>query len=744
MADEKPGRGDAAVADESASGPNDRTIIRPAEGEEQTPSRPQVGPPYAVVVDGPRTGARFPLGDGPNIIGRAPGNAIRLDDQSVSRQHAEILRGAQGFSVRDLGSKNGTSVNGRTITDTVVIGHKDVVKTGIYVLRLITQAVRLEEEMTLPPEIASADRTVFVAAPPDGLTAEVHKREVSEEVELPPEEPEEMPEIPGGEEELPPPGSRKRRLVMFGALGLVVLVFIAWFASRVLFAPSKPKNAPRGEITKPLTPPADSPVEAPPVVEGGQPAIPPLAPPSGTATPGETPGAQPSAGAPAPQAIPAVAAMPLFLDIASSPLPAKVTFEGKELGTTPLRVNVELEPGKGYAIQALFTMPEIGQQFTQQIEFTPQKDQSVIPILFRGPIGTLKVMDLPRDAQFYLEGKFSYDRYQEQSAKLNQVVLQKPIYIPYGTYVLELRRARQLGQTSPTFVADIIFRRDFTISEDSPTYQLSVKDEDLSTFPVKIKSDPPNAEVFIDGKLVGPSPYEGVFPLGEHKLTVRKEGYFEHSEMLKVDINTPFVADVKLQTSLAGAHINNARQAMARAMYQEAINALAEALNAQPAPSEVSLANYLLGLCYLRMNDVQRAMAYFEQAKASDAQRYPAMLGLANGYAIMNRIDQALPVLVEVLLKAQDDETKRAAHDLFQKISPFKSVIYIYSTPPGATVIVNDKPVAQQTPVILHEMPLGAYRLRIEKPGFLPTDLNLSLTVNEFNPVIVTLKPIPQ
>ena len=62
-----------------------------------------------------------------------------------------------------------------------------------------------------------------------------------------------------------------------------------------------------------------------------------------------------------------------------------------------------------------------------------QKDQSVVPILFRGPIGTLKVMDLPRDAQFYLEGKFSYDRYQEQSAKLNQVVLQKPIYIPYGT-----------------------------------------------------------------------------------------------------------------------------------------------------------------------------------------------------------------------------------------------------------------------------------------------------------------------
>ncbi|HPQ81761.1 MAG TPA: PEGA domain-containing protein, partial [bacterium] len=161
-------------------------------------------------------------------------------------------------------------------------------------------------------------------------------------------------------------------------------------------------------------------------------------------------------------------------------------------------------------------------------------------------------------------------------------------------------------------------------------------------------------------------------------------------------------------------------------------------------PSEVALANYLLGKCYLSLNDVQRAMGYFEQAKESETQRYPALLGLANAHAMMQRLDLALPLLVEVMLKVQDGETRREAHDLFQKISPFRSVIYVYSEPPGANVIVNDKPVAQQTPVILHELPLGSYRIRIEKAGYLPSDLNLSLSVNEFNPVIVKLKPIPE
>lgn len=715
---------------------NEHTLVRPPEdAEENTPVHSQYQPPYIVIVDGPRTGARFPLSDSPNIIGRAPGNAIRLEDQSVSRQHAEVTKGSSGWSLRDLGSKNGTAVNGKAIADAVIIGHKDVIKVGIYQMRLITQTTRLEEEMTLPPELAMSERTVFVASPPDGLTAEVHHRETVEglrPLKVFAEEKEEEHRLPPSEEKRK---FGRRQLMLYGSLALVLVIAGGWLVSRFFFKPHVKGKAPAHVVTKTQPPPADD-IAPPP---SGEPSS--TAPSSSGLVP-EGRALQPP---PTPQpVVPPVQTIPIFLDFAASPLPAKVTFQGKELGTTPLRVNVELEIGKGYTAEATFVMQEIGQQYVQSINFIVEQGKPVVPILFRAPIGLLKVMDLPRDVEFYLEGKFSYDKFQGQSAKLNQIVLQKPIYIPFGNYVLELKRMRQLGASSPTYVADIIFHRDFSITEDSPSYQLELKDEDLTIFPAKVKSDPTNADVFIDGKMVGKTPYEGNFPIGEHKLTLRKDGYFEHSEDLKVDINTPYLADVKLKTSAAGMHINNARQAMNRAMYQEAINELAEALNSQPALHETALANYLLGTSYLRMNDVNRAIGYFEQARSSDEQRYPAMLGLANSYAIMNRLDQALPLLVEVLLNAQGDDIKRDAHDLFQKISPFRSVIYVYSEPPGATVVVNDKPVPQQTPVILHELPLGSYRLRIEKPGFLPTDLNLSLSVNEFNPVIVRLKPIPQ
>ncbi len=751
MADERDKKGGgAAVADRPAAPDDfDKTVVRPAEErEESTPARPQYTPPYVIIVEGPRTGARFPLGDGANIIGRAQQNAVRLEDQSVSRQHAEINGGESGWTVKDLGSKNGTVVNGQPIAEQVTIGHKDVVKTGIYQMRLILEPTSVEEEMTLPPELAMADRTVFVAAPPESMTAKLEKGEVPEEP--PAEKPAVPPPPPAAEEPGEAPAAPKRRLavgrrqlVMLGVLGIVVIGVAAYFAQRFLFQQSAPPTelaeAPTEAAPKALPPQGEG-AATPPPPPGGQPPTAEGTPPPAGTTPSTT--AQPAP--PKPPAPSPVQTVPVFLDFASSPMSAEVTFQGKELGRTPLRVNMELEPDKSYTANALFVMPEIRERYTQKVEFTVEKDATVVPILFRGPIGLIKVMDIPRDVDFYLEGNFAYDRFKEQSAKLQEVVLRKPIYIPYGNYHIELRRQRQLGESSQTFVKDIIFKRDVVIAEESPTYVLEVGEEDLKQFPVRIRTEPPNADVFIDGKKVGKTPYEGNFPLGEHKLVVRKEGYFEHAEELNVDINTPFAAQIKLKTSVAGAHINNARLAMNREMWQEAVNELAEALGSGPAPSEASLAKYLLGVCYLNLRDIQRAMGYFEQARESDEVRHKAMLGLVNGYAMLNEMNRALPLLVEVLLQAKDDETKREANDLFQKVSPFRSVIYVYSEPSGATVIVNDKPVAQKTPVILHDLPLGSYRIKVTKPGFQPTDLNLSLSVNEFNPVVVKLKPIPQ
>lgn len=50
-------------------------------------------------------------------IGRAPENSIRLEDVSVSGRHAEVILVAENCYLKDLGSTNGTLVNGQPVTD---------------------------------------------------------------------------------------------------------------------------------------------------------------------------------------------------------------------------------------------------------------------------------------------------------------------------------------------------------------------------------------------------------------------------------------------------------------------------------------------------------------------------------------------------------------------------------------------------------------------------------------------------
>jgi len=118
------------------------------------------------------------------------------------------------------------------------------------------------------------------------------------------------------------------------------------------------------------------------------------------------------------------------------------------------------------------------------------------------------------------------------------------------------------------------------------------------------------------------------------------------------------------------------------------------------------------------------------------------MLGLASIFGSQKEMAKALPLLVEVMLKVKDDNIRRDATAVFQQISPLRSVMYIYTDPEGASVVVNDKPVAQKTPLILHDLGLGNYKIRLQKDGYVSQDLSVNMSITEFNPVIVKLKPI--
>ena len=56
---------------------------------------------------------QWPLNKPVMRIGRWPDNDIVVEDRWVSRYHAEVRREGQTYTVHDLGSKNGTYVNGR-------------------------------------------------------------------------------------------------------------------------------------------------------------------------------------------------------------------------------------------------------------------------------------------------------------------------------------------------------------------------------------------------------------------------------------------------------------------------------------------------------------------------------------------------------------------------------------------------------------------------------------------------------
>jgi FHA domain len=86
-----------------------------------------VGTPFLRVEE---SGEVFPLRDVVTTVGRGQGADIRLDDPSVSRLHAELVRRGPYVYVADLGlSRNGTRVNGRPVARRV-LDEGDVVSFG--------------------------------------------------------------------------------------------------------------------------------------------------------------------------------------------------------------------------------------------------------------------------------------------------------------------------------------------------------------------------------------------------------------------------------------------------------------------------------------------------------------------------------------------------------------------------------------------------------------------------------------
>ena len=131
------------VHDPASEGDTTMTFT-PEEGEEGEgpPIAEEItaeGPALVVRSGGGRAGEHFSPKSERTTIGRSPDCDIFLDDVTVSRKHAELLQEDGRFTIRDLGSLNGTYVNRRRI-EASPLSDGDELQIGKYRLTFLVGA----------------------------------------------------------------------------------------------------------------------------------------------------------------------------------------------------------------------------------------------------------------------------------------------------------------------------------------------------------------------------------------------------------------------------------------------------------------------------------------------------------------------------------------------------------------------------------------------------------------------------
>ena len=84
------------------------------------------------------------------VVGRAVTSDIPIYDPTISRRHAEVALTDNGVSIKDLGSSNGTFLNGARITDAEAAPN-DVVTFGKVAFRVVAVTPPVARPQVVPP-----------------------------------------------------------------------------------------------------------------------------------------------------------------------------------------------------------------------------------------------------------------------------------------------------------------------------------------------------------------------------------------------------------------------------------------------------------------------------------------------------------------------------------------------------------------------------------------------------------------
>jgi pSer/pThr/pTyr-binding forkhead associated (FHA) protein len=114
-----------------------------------------------VMRSGPTPGVTFPLEGEQLTIGRDSSNGVAINDSEVSRKHSRLSFQGGKYVLEDLGSTNGTFVNGQRLSGPAVLKPGDVVSLGEQIV-LMYDAINMDPGATM----AAARRAPRVEPPP--------------------------------------------------------------------------------------------------------------------------------------------------------------------------------------------------------------------------------------------------------------------------------------------------------------------------------------------------------------------------------------------------------------------------------------------------------------------------------------------------------------------------------------------------------------------------------------------------
>src|SRR5690606_38274825 len=134
-----------------------------------------------IVRRGPQPNQIYELNKGIVTLGRDITNDIVINDPEVSRHHCRLTQGGAGYTIEDLGSTNGTFVNGQRLTGPRLLSHNVMVGLG--------------ETVTLAYEGLAARQDMGQAATMPGPAAPPHEAQFAPPGRYP-AAPEEYPPAP--------------------------------------------------------------------------------------------------------------------------------------------------------------------------------------------------------------------------------------------------------------------------------------------------------------------------------------------------------------------------------------------------------------------------------------------------------------------------------------------------------------------------------------------------------------------